>query len=37
MKKIGKGGWGLEDMIGFLVAFAVILIIIFILYHKLNV
>jgi hypothetical protein len=34
MKKLGKNGWGLEDMIGFLVAFAVILIVIFILYHQ---
>ena len=37
MKKLGNGGWGLDTMIGFMIAFAVLLIIIVILSYHLGV
>ena len=34
MKKLGNGGWGLSAMVGFMVAFAIFLIIIVILAYR---
>ena len=34
MKKLGNGGWGMDTMIGFMIAFAILLIVIVILSYK---
>jgi len=34
MKKLGNGGWGLSAMVGFMIAFAIFLIIIVILAYR---
>ena len=36
MKKMNKHGWGLDDMIGFIIAFVAFLIVIAILIYSLN-
>ena len=34
MKKLGNGGWGMDTMIGFMIAFAILFIVIVILSYK---
>lgn len=36
MKKLGSGGWGMDTMIAFMIAFAVFLLIIVILSYRLG-